>query len=100
MPPCIDEAPEGTWVGWRRSVLQYLRDVLVARSYAVVGSFVSKGVNQLRVGPASQQSFDGLVAVALARQHQRRPSLVVLYICIDTSTQQKDTQLHSAHLSR
>jgi len=28
------------------------------------------------------------------------PSLVVLYICIDTSTQQKDTQLHSAHLSR
>lgn len=39
---------------WRCPILQHLHDAMVARWYTVVNGFVSKGVNQLCVGPASQ----------------------------------------------
>lgn len=58
---------------WRYSILQHLNDTLVACGYAVVCSFVSEAVDQLCVGPTSQQSLHSLNAVTLTGQHQRRP---------------------------
>lgn len=59
----------------RGSILQHLNDALVARGCAVVGGPVSKAVNQLCVGPASQESCNCLNAVTLTRHHQCRPAI-------------------------
>lgn len=70
--PSIATSQKGlqpSYCTWGYSVLQHLYNTLVACGHTVVSSFVSKGVNQLCVGPASQQSLYSFNTVTFTSQH-------------------------------